>query len=609
MHRRGALLPPGPRVRTARPRAWSTCATTGRTPSSSTTTYASTPARSRASPAGSRTSRLWVWNPTIFGDYLCGTSTSIITVSINHAEFRGPEDQPQRLHDASRARPLRRRDGMDRQERARSLNRGVPASRRRAPAWQGTTRASRGTTRSAREGAVTASRTPGGARRALPSGGAHRVIAALAGVQLSPSLPIPVAAQAPFRVEDVLSYSFASGLVAAARRVTASPGSRTAEGARNVWVAEGPDLAKERARNGLSSFDDGQESCLHCVYDETVRRPSLRQGRLRPNRQGEVPDPLLTTPDEEDRAIWIQSAGTEARPVRDRRGGRLLRFPTGRHARIAFSAGSATCSRAPARGRVAEPDQGGPDSRKSPGSLTWSPDGGDRLAFVSGRGDHAFIGVLSLGERAACGISTPASGTTARPVWSPDGTRHRVPTGPQRAGRPHVLARGGRRSPSRSASRTWTSGVGREVWKAPEKARGSRRSAVSNARRISSSGVTADRLVFPWEGDGWKRLYSVSVSGRRAGSLLTPGEGSEVQFAVSGARWPHRSVRLGTPGTSIGSTSSAWRRFEGGAPEALITPETGIEWGAVATAAEARLRSRRLIGDRPRAHRSCSSKR
>ena len=39
-----------------------------------------------------------------------------------------------------------------------------------------------------------------------------------------------------------------------------------------------------------------------------------------------------------------------------------------------------------------------------------------------------------------------------------------------------------------------------------------------------------DRLVFPWEKDGWLHLYSVPASGGSS-SLLTPGDG-EVEHAT-----------------------------------------------------------------------------
>jgi hypothetical protein len=81
------------------------------------------------------------------------------------------------------------------------------------------------------------------------SAAASAALAALAFVA-----PLPLAGQ--YSVEDVLSYSFASGLVAA------PTGERIAwienvEGTRNVWVAEGPDWTGR----ALTSYegDDGQE--------------------------------------------------------------------------------------------------------------------------------------------------------------------------------------------------------------------------------------------------------------------------------------------------------------------------------------------------------------
>ena len=61
-------------------------------------------------------------------------------------------------------------------------------------------------------------------------------------------------------------------------------------------------------------------------------------------------------------------------------------------------------------------------ARGAASSLRWSPDG-SRLAFVSNRGTHSFIG-LSPWRRANCVYLDPfRSIADSSPVWSPDGAR------------------------------------------------------------------------------------------------------------------------------------------------------------------------------------------
>jgi len=64
-------------------------------------------------------------------------------------------------------------------------------------------------------------------------------------------------------------------------------------------------------------------------------------------------------------------------------------------------------------------------------------------------------------------------------------------------------------------------GAGREVWKA-DTGRGSAVPRRGRGPAAFLGGGAGDRLVFPWEKDGWTHLYAVPVTGGRA-TLLTPG--------------------------------------------------------------------------------------
>jgi dipeptidyl aminopeptidase/acylaminoacyl peptidase len=157
-------------------------------------------------------------------------------------------------------------------------------------------------------------------------------------------------------------------------------------------------------------------------------------------------------------------------------------------------------------------------------SLKWSPDG-TRLALVSDRGDHSFIGVYSLPENKLLYLD-PSTEKDDAPVWSPD-SQHvafvRVP--------PDTSGIGFK--PRRSAM-PWSlvvadaaTGGGRTIWTA-RSGPGSVFHGMEGDPQLSWA--AADRIVFPWEGDGWLHLYSITASGGEP-KLLTPGD-FEVDYAA-----------------------------------------------------------------------------
>lgn len=393
---------------------------------------------------------------------------------------------------------------------------------------------------------------------------------------VSAAAPAALRAQATFTVHDVMSFSFASGLVA-------SPsGDRiawveNAEGERNIWVAAGP------AWEGrpLTSYrgDDGQEITSLEFTPDGNRLLYVRGGA--PNRQGEVPDPLSTV-DEEGRAVWVVAvAGGEPRQLVDAGGFSLS--PDG--ARIAYARGrdihvvtlpTDAVPPAPGTADAAPATDAGPERiariRGSAGSLTWSPDG-TRLAFVSGRGDHAFVGVVTPGAPEVRYLD-PSVANDGSPAWSPDGRRIaflRIPN--ERV--VHMFAPKREALPFSIRVADVETGHATEVWKANEGV-GSAFSGIEAGSQLFWG--AGDRIVFPWEGDGWKHLYSVPATGGAA-TPLTPGPG-EVQFATLA---PDRRTVLYDANHEDIDRKHVWRvPVEGGRAQ-ILTPGDGLEWGAVAT--------------------------
>jgi dipeptidyl aminopeptidase/acylaminoacyl peptidase len=360
----------------------------------------------------------------------------------------------------------------------------------------------------------------------------------------------------PFSVEQILSAPFPSELVA-------SPsGARVAwvfddRGVRNVWVAEGPAFAGRR----LTTYqhDDGQEITGLSFSPDGSALVFVRGGAA--NRAGEVPNPASNAAGAEQ-AVWtVPVGGGDPRKLGAGSGaavspkGDLVAFVQRGQIWLAGLSGTPAAAAAV-------------HARGSARGLEWSPDG-SRLAFVSGRGTHAFIGVVDIASKVITWLE-PSLDTDDAPVWSPDGTRvafirkspvrDRVIFHPERDGPPWSI---------RIADAA--TGAGREVWRAAP-GRGSVFQPVEFGPQLAWS--IDQRLVFPWERDGWKHLYSVAASGGDA-VLLTPGafEVDDVSYAQDG-----RAAVVSSNQDDI-DRRHLWRVTTSGASAAVaMTPGRGLEW-------------------------------
>jgi len=201
------------------------------------------------------------------------------------------------------------------------------------------------------------------------------------------------------------------------------------------------------------------------------------------------------------------------------------------------------------------------------GNVRWSPDG-KRFAFVSGRGDHAFIGVYDVAARTVRFLA-PSVDTDAAPTWSPDGTRIAFVRRPASSKLPMFEAE--------RTGRPWSilvanvaAGTAATVWTADEGDGSVPHAIVGPDQLLWGEG---DHLVFPWEKDGWTHLYRVSVGGGAA-TLLTPGDGEVEEVVLSRDR---RSVIYNSNQGDI-DRRHLWRvNVAGGAPVQL-TKGDGIEW-------------------------------
>jgi dipeptidyl-peptidase-4 len=160
------------------------------------------------------------------------------------------------------------------------------------------------------------------------------------------------------------------------------------------------------------------------------------------------------------------------------------------------------------------------------GSPRWSPDS-SRIAFVTRRNDHSFIGVFDTAKRKITWIA-PSVDRDSDPEWAANGTKIVFQ---RRPGLQYGAAtsRGYRRRGPVANVALWLAdaeaGTAKEIWQFPKDE--------PRFYSLRNFQVTAnDRILFTAERDNWNHVFSMPISGGDPIDL-TPGEAFVEHISLS----------------------------------------------------------------------------
>jgi dipeptidyl aminopeptidase/acylaminoacyl peptidase len=394
--------------------------------------------------------------------------------------------------------------------------------------------------------------------------------------QLAPAQPTtpPRHVSGGFTVDDILSLPQPDNLVASP---TGSSIAWTFDerGARNIYVADGPDFKARRVT--ATTRDDGQE-LSHVLFAHDGRTiVYVRGGDHGSNRPADPPN-AASSPVQPKMQVWsVSVAGGSSTLLGE--GDDPQVSPDG--TRVAF-VGTRGIWIAPIGGpKVTEPAFFARGASQSP---QWSPDG-RTLAFVSNRGDHSFIGLFTPDRPIR--FVAPSTSRDSAPVWSPDGKQLAFFRQPGTGGTPRPplaeattlpwaimvadIAEVAGEDDDIAAKDVWTSGQPVDR-------------ILQNPSGLGLRWADGDRLVFFSYRDGFPHLYAIDARKPVEPRLLTPGF-----FMVEHATiTPDRRSLVYTANTGPDRADFDRRHLfrvpvDHGEPT-LLTSGIGLEWSPVVTA-------------------------
>jgi dipeptidyl aminopeptidase/acylaminoacyl peptidase len=359
-------------------------------------------------------------------------------------------------------------------------------------------------------------------------------------------------------LENIMSSPFPSNLISATNH------NRIAwifndKGIRNIWIADGPKYKAQKVTPYTK--DDGQELGGLCFSPDGSIIVYVRGGYA--NRAGEYPNPT-SNPAGAKQQLWaIKVEGREPWCLGD--GLQPKVSPKGDQVAFRF------------KGKifVAPLDGSSPakplfEARGNNGSHCWSPDG-NKIAFVSEREDHSFIGIYDLTLKEIIWIS-PSVDMDTNPLWSPDGKNIAFI---RLAGGPRAQSLGlDMKIPFSIWLADSETGEAQKIWGTND---GGGFAQYYPAQPLMWG--ANNRLIFYSEHEGRMHLYSVSTKGGEA-VCLTPGD-YEVENA---ALTPDGNAIILNSNKDDIDRRHLWSVPVTGGDAKQLTKGKGIEWSPVAAA-------------------------
>ncbi len=371
----------------------------------------------------------------------------------------------------------------------------------------------------------------------------------------------------PFTLDQVMSAPYPTNLTAS-RSGERLAWTLNARGQRNLFVAEGPAFEVRR----LTDYpqDDGQELNAVQISDDGKWVVYMRGGDFGSNWDDALPVNPTASPTPVKVEIWTVpfaggtpvSLGEGVSPVISPRSD-LVVFERARQLWSAPIDGSA-----PARKLF--------DQRGNASDAQFSPDG-SRIAFVSGRGDHAFIAVYT-DEATPLQYLAPSTNRDWSPRWSRDGRQIVFARRPGSGG-PAANSLEPQPAPWSIWIADVATGTATPRWASDTSLRAG---VPSTHGGVNLHWTAGDRIAFLSYHDGWPHLYSMRAAGSEPPMLLTPGAHMAEYITLSAdGRHLLYAGNLGTTPGDIDRRHVVRVPVDRAEPD-VLTPGAGVEWTPVA---------------------------